>query len=361
MSVPASVVVFAALFTVQVLSSGNTVITRAVLVDGFDPAIFMAIRVMICIPILTLSSHYAMRARPEQEQSLLKADSTATKLNKKPNWRIELRLFFLGLCGITANLLCYIYGLELTDATTTGITYSTTPVITALVAISLKKERFSLMKLGGIMIAFAGALIMFDPSNLSLDVGIILLLLSSFCYSLFIVLQRSLLESLPSYFVLSRCFIYGAPGIFIAAAYQWRRWGQVRDAPYLVWLAVLYASLLNTVVGYWLMSFGIRHSSPMLAGLFINFQPVIVSGLAAFTLNESIDIWQIMGAVCIISGVVEVSYCRYREEKEKAILDWEAEQIDVEASPPPIVLDETQSDKTPEQESGEKGNKEGSI
>eukprot|EP00456_Euglypha_rotunda_P013062 TRINITY_DN13820_c0_g1_i6.p1 TRINITY_DN13820_c0_g1~~TRINITY_DN13820_c0_g1_i6.p1 ORF type:complete len:261 (-),score=7.56 TRINITY_DN13820_c0_g1_i6:313-1095(-) len=205
--------------------------------------------------------------------------------------------------------------MQLTSASVSGIAGAATPVFTAAIAMIMRKEAPSFMKILGILVAFVGALVTLDPHRLAFDLGIGLLITATFLYSMFLVLQRPLLDIFPPAYVVSRCFFYGGIGVYIVAAINYRSFLLLPDVAPAAWGSVCYAAICNTVIAYILNGYAIRHGSAVLAALFTNSQPILIFFLATTFLGEVVNKWQIIGASLIIGGVIIVTIARLRDDK----------------------------------------------
>jgi len=90
------------------------------------------------------------------------------------------------------------------------------------------------------------------------------------------------------------------------------------------WLAIIYSAWGNTVLGYTLYGHAIHLASPLLVGLFVNIQPVLINVLAVFFLHEVVPFWKGIGACLIMLGVVIVTVARYYSTETDTKLNEEA-------------------------------------
>jgi drug/metabolite transporter (DMT)-like permease len=77
-----------------------------------------------------------------------------------------------------------------------------------------------------------------------------------------------------------------------------------RSVPTNLWLAILYGSLGALVIAYILWYYGIRKLGPTRTALFGNLQPFIALVVAWMSLGEVPTVWQGVGAVTIVGGVL---------------------------------------------------------
>jgi len=330
------VVVFI-LLVIQVLGAIDAILSRYALVLGVDPFAFISIRVALCLPPFFLGSCIVTRRRssPEASELLdsenfgvsLQEDHESTALSRKRNYRNltfkqHLCFIFLGLIGVTLFLPLRYYGNLFENASTTGIANAIVPIVTFFMTIICRYEIVTWKKVVGVLISLSGVVVMFTPwdtmHEFAMDTGLIILFLSAICFGIFLSLQKGFLDLFPPSFILARVFGYGSIGIFLVAISRNKifdtlfelQGGFGGDAMW-AWIAIIYSAWGNTVLGYTLYGHAIHLASPLLAGLFVNVQPILINVLAVFFLHEVVPFWKGIGACLIMFGVLIVTLARY--------------------------------------------------
>jgi len=74
--------------------------------------------------------------------------------------------------------------------------------------------------------------------------------------------------------------------------------------PVAAWAAVAYSGLLALVVAYLFWYRGVRTLGPTRSAMYANLQPIIALGVAWATLHETPHLMQLVGAVCIMGGLL---------------------------------------------------------
>jgi len=286
-----SAVLFA-LLTIQVLFSTLHVVGKRVMAE-LAPLAFAGSRVAIATPILLLLAWRHDRFVPARS-----------------DWP---RLALLGLLGIFANQTLFLLGLNFTTATSSAILMPSIPVFTAAAAAALGVERVAGRRLLGILIAAGGALVLLDPTRLDVSpratIGNALILSNCLCYSFFLVLMRPLFARIPWRTLIAWCFLFGSLGTLAVsapaiAATDWTALSRVGA------LGVVYIGVVPTAFNFALNTWAVRHSSPALVAAFTTLQPVLTSGLAAWTLGEAVRPNQALGFLLIVLGLVMVQRLR---------------------------------------------------
>jgi drug/metabolite transporter (DMT)-like permease len=273
------------LLLVQLLFAGFAVVGKAVLV-AMPPLVLAALRVLGATPLLLLVAWRHDRVLPG---------------------RGELpRLALLGLLGVTANQVLFVFGLQRTTATNASILMLSIPVFAVALGGVLGVDRPDRRQLAGITLAVGGALVLLDPVGMTTAPGTAagnaLILANCLSYALFLVLQRPLLQRLPWRTVIAWAFLFGSIGVLPLAAPELATF-PLATLSAAVWLGVLYVVLFATVLGYALSTWAVRRSSPSLVAAYTTAQPLFAAGLAAAFLGERIGGAEIAGFACIAAGL----------------------------------------------------------
>ena len=109
----------------------------------------------------------------------------------------DLKWFLLsGLSGFSLYAITFNKGCETISASTSSVIIATVPVITALLARFIYKERISHLQYYAIIIEFSGVVILSMANGIfTIDAGIIWLLFAAFLLSIYNILQRKLTKA----------------------------------------------------------------------------------------------------------------------------------------------------------------------
>jgi drug/metabolite transporter (DMT)-like permease len=208
------------------------------------------------------------------------------------------RLALYALLGVIANQLLFIYGLAHTTATDAVVLGASIPVFTVGAAVALRRERATLLKLAGLLVALAGALLLAAAAGAGRP-GNWLVLANSLCFSFYLVLQRDLLARYRATTVVAATFAIaavvlvplGAPALFHAApTLAPRGWG-----------ALGYIVVVATVLPYLLNAWALQRVPASVVAIYIYLQPLIGALIAAVVLGERPG-WVTLAAAILIGG-----------------------------------------------------------
>lgn len=237
------------------------------------------------------------------------------KISKKQ----KNKLFFLSALYPIAFFLFQNFGIKYVTASETSIIYSLVPIFTTIASAILLKEKTTLMQKFGILLSFCGiAYISFHSFSGFSDsaTGYVLIfcsLLSMVFYYVF--LKKSVAKISPvsiTYYLvlfatLSLVTVYlGWALIHFQALSDWSRWLNC----HYIW-AILYLGILSTLGTSLLTSIGIKKISAVQTSIFSNISPLFGVLAGVLIMNDVLQIYQIIGSICIFAGVfISLKYTR---------------------------------------------------
>lgn len=226
-----------------------------------------------------------------------------------------LPLAFLGLTGVFLYNILFFSGLKTVTAGRAALIIAGTPTFIALGSAVIFKEKFTIAKAAGFLLALVGVSTIIGHGNpISIitegasfgDLCIIGCVLSWSAYSLAgkpVVKKISPLES-----VYWSC-LFGAAMLLIPALSHGLI-GEALNASPLDYGCVLYLALLGTVLGFSWYFEAIRKIGPSKTGIFINLVPVVAIIMGTAMLGEQVDMFLITGGAMTISGVWITNHSR---------------------------------------------------
>lgn len=220
-----------------------------------------------------------------------------------------LKLFLMGLTGIVGYHYFFFLSLRYTAVAHSAIINGFSPVVTGLLAAIFIKEKLTLKNYLGVIIAISGVMILITDGNLQIlftlgfNKGDLLMLCAVFCWGIYAVIARRLLEKHPSLTVT----LYSAfSGVLILTVLT------VGDNPIpdkaalspVVLLSILYMGLIASGIGYYLYNISIRQIGPTRTSSFVNsVVPVAVSILAFLFFKEPLRPIMGLSILLIIIGL----------------------------------------------------------
>ena len=229
----------------------------------------------------------------------------------KPKRRLDRedipRFILCGLTGVTINQLLFIKGLSITYSTHAALLMLCTPIMITLSALLLLKERPSVLRIFGLVLGIAGAMVLIlskEPSGKGTNVwlGDILVVINAISYSLYFILVKPLIAKYSPVQVIRWVFTFG--GLFILPF----GWTEFLHAPWSAFtttdlVAIAFIALGATFLAYLLNMYGILHLQASATGAYMYSQPVFVAIIAWFFLDEPFGWTKALAAGLIFTGV----------------------------------------------------------
>ncbi len=220
--------------------------------------------------------------------------------------RVRWELLGWGVVGHTLNQLAFLGGLRLTTATNSALIFGNLPVVVALLGVWFGHERPRPRVWLGIILGTLGVAMVVGAKGVRFSGetwwGDVLNVLGLVFWGLFTVGVRRAALGLNSAHVAALTHLGGTPGLLIAAApfaaaTPWPLHGSV-------WLALLYASVLSSLVAGILWTRSLKALGGNRTALYNCVTPLVASAVAWIMLGERPVPLQGVGAGLVIVGVL---------------------------------------------------------
>lgn len=234
-----------------------------------------------------------------------------------------LMMFFASLMSITFNQGCFTFGLSLTSPVNASIVTTTMPIVTMVLAAVFLKEPVTPMKVSGIFLGSAGALVLIMSSRGGSAqegniLGDALCLLSQCSFACYLTIFKKLIGRYSVFTLMKWMFMYAAI-CFIPFSYADFSRMDVMAFPLEVWLQVGYVVLFGTYFAYILMVVGQKTLRPTVVSMYNYMQPVVGSSAAVFMGLATFGWIKALAAALIFSGVYLVTQSKSRAQELKEL------------------------------------------
>jgi drug/metabolite transporter (DMT)-like permease len=221
--------------------------------------------------------------------------------------RDMVKIIFAGILGVTVNQVFFFRGLQFSSPIEASILHTLSPLLVALFAISILKEKVSLRKFVGIAAGLTGALIIvtsgkpIDFSNIHFK-GNLFILLNISVYSLYLIIIKPVMEKYEPIQVLRYVFLAGFVTYLPIGVYHFKQfsWSLPNTEN---WLALLYVVVGTTLLTYLLIVFAIKRLPATTIGFYIYLQPFIASSIGYVFGFEHLTLAVIVAAAFLFAGV----------------------------------------------------------
>jgi drug/metabolite transporter (DMT)-like permease len=221
------------------------------------------------------------------------------------------RFMLCAVTGVAINQLLFIKGLTLTTPIHASLLILVTPVFILLIAFVLQTEGITSLKLGGLLLAVAGATILISSKETSaiaenMLLGDVFIIVNAVSYAFYYVLVKPLMQKYSPLHVIRWVFTFG---LFLILPFCWNefsitQWGKFEPTHL---TALFFVVLGGTFFAYLFTVYGLKHLSASAAGSYIYLQPLFAAGISMILFNEPLSVYKILAAVFIFGGVYLVN------------------------------------------------------
>ncbi|KAF5061659.1 putative cystine transporter YijE [anaerobic digester metagenome] len=219
-------------------------------------------------------------------------------------------MIFLGLSGVFGFNVLFFLGLESTGAVNGTLIGAMNPVLTALLAALLLRERLGHLQWLGVVLSFVGVLFVVSNGSpetllaLSLNRGDLLLFAAVICWAVYSVAGRRLFRRYPAVTVTAYAyFVSTALVLPLALVESAGAIGPMLPESPIVWAALLFLATLCSVLGFIWWNRGVAVLGPSRTAVFYNLVPVSGIVLGSLLLGEVVTLFHLAGATLVCTGV----------------------------------------------------------
>ncbi|XP_022969668.1 WAT1-related protein At4g30420-like [Cucurbita maxima] len=347
-----------AMLGIQAIYAIVTLISRAALLEGMSPRVFIVYRqafaTLSIAPIAYLSRSKSMKVSLDLKSFYL--------------------IFFAALIGSTMNHNFFYEGLFLASSSLATAMENLIPAVTFIIAAMVGMESVKLTnlrcmaKIGGTVVCVGGAMFMAllrGPKLLNATqafgvksaifgvesgsdeawlLGSLSLFGSCCCWSIWLILQVPAMASYPDKLSLSAwtCFfsLIQSVGFTLwvegANVETWKIHSKTELVCY------LFSGIFGSGVAYFLQAWGISKRGPVFSAVFNPFCTIITTILAAIFLHEEIYTGSLLGGVIVIIGLYVVLWGKtndYTKEEDREKCRVETQEEDCESASTSIETD----------------------
>ena len=279
--------IYVVLILQLLVASGTHIVAKAVTAD-VDPVTLTFLRTIIS----GLGMILLLRAR-------------------KISWKVDRsdvkRLLLLGLLGIPLNQFLYLYGIGFTTAANGALLYATTPVLVMVLSSILLKEKVTVRKAAGILLAFGGVVIVIFERGLDFSSGYtygnIVIFVAVIAWGLFTVLGRPLILKYGALKVTCLAMLAGT-AMYFPVGVVGAIVNPIHDISATDWIGILYLGIGTSIVGYVLWYYAIGRIDVSKVAVFANGQPILATVLAMIFLDYVITGNFVVGGMMTLAGVI---------------------------------------------------------
>ena len=218
-------------------------------------------------------------------------------------------LIVLGAIAILIHQGLQATGLMLTTATSMSWLVALQPAFTAILALFILREAFSLGKIIGLVVAFVGAIVVVtrgaptpDTLHLPSTTGDLLAVASALNWTIFTIASKPLLRRLQPTLMMAYVMFLGwvlTLPFFVAI----QGWNEIPRLSVNGWLAVAYLGIFCSGIAYIFWYDALAHIEASKVSAFIYIEPIVTIVVAGIILGEPFTLITFIGGLAILLGV----------------------------------------------------------
>ncbi len=227
-----------------------------------------------------------------------------------PDRSTMLSLLALGVLGNGVYQFLFVEGIAHTRASDAALVVAASPAFIAMIGRAKGVERISSRGALGIALSMFGiGLVVFgtargaDGGGRASLLGDGLVLAGSLSWAIYTVLLKPYTHRVPGMQLSAFTMIGGALALLVVAspAIAHAPWGSM---PLVGWASIFFSGMLALVVAYYFWYRAVRIIGPTRTAMYSNLQPLFAVAMAWAMLGERPTIWQDVGAVTIMTGLL---------------------------------------------------------
>ena len=233
-------------------------------------------------------------------------------------------LCLCALCGVGLNQGLFIWGLNTTSPVDASIIATAVPIFVMILAALILKEPITRMKTFGVLLGICGAISLIlqstQGSNQASSLGgNLLITVSGFMYSIYLVLSKPLTLKYSSVTMMKWMFLFSTlitlpfaiESIWNTPAFH----KEVFDGQELG--AIFFVLFGATFVPYLLIPLALKRIRPTTVSMYNYIQPIVASFIAVCIGQDSFSVTKLVSAALVFSGVYLVTQSKSRADLEQ--------------------------------------------
>lgn len=227
-------------------------------------------------------------------------------------WLIGMGSISIGIFHIFWNKAVVMLGASLAT-----VVQCNAPIFVTIMAWFLFQEKLTARKIIAVFLAAAGTVLVAGLNSTGewkiLPIGLLTALASAITYGSLSLFGKKLSGDYNPWTIMTYIFTFGTATLYIFQLGRPDPWPAGSGiVPYFTGFV-----MISTILGFGLYTTALSKLPASVASITATTEILFASILAYFFLQERMDLWQIVGAVLIISGVVLVSLARDHHKDEE--------------------------------------------
>ncbi|MDQ2905333.1 MAG: EamA family transporter [Chloroflexota bacterium] len=237
-------------------------------------------------------------------------------VQRQITYRDLLLMALLGQIGFSLYFWLQYTGVQKTNASISSIlVVGLIPIVTAFLARFFGAERHSWLTFGILLLGFCGVAIIVFQNQVTVTLrsdfllGALCLISNAFAFAIYSNLSKRWMKGISPLLMTGGTMTSGALGLVLLTLLDpaHNRWGDVLHMDAVQWLALLFLSLVCSIIAYFLYNYALIRIDASRAAVYIYFEPVFTILLSITLLAERLSWQTILGTAVIALSVALVN------------------------------------------------------
>ncbi|MCG6194868.1 EamA family transporter [Leptospira sp. FAT2] len=221
-------------------------------------------------------------------------------------------LLLLGIAGVFGFNSFFFLGMKNASPVNAAIVIALGPAITAFLSYFLLKTKITWIQCFGTLVSFSGVLLVISDGNWAAlghileGKGIVYIFLAAICWAFYSVGIKKYLKGVSTIQITTFTSFFGMIALVLFLLFSGESNLDWSVLPINAWFAILYMAVFTTFFGYLFWNYGIQKVGPDKAAIFGNLVPVVAM-VTTWFLGESPNVFDILGALLVITGIFVVN------------------------------------------------------
>jgi len=226
----------------------------------------------------------------------------------RPPWPLLPRICLIAVISATVQYSLTFTGLRGLDASTAALVIQLEVPFATLLAALFLREHLGLRRIGGMLLAFTGVVLIAGEPKLQQDLQPFFLVMGgAFTWALGQVMIRAL-GVVGGFTLISWVAVFAAPQLFIASwLFEADQAAAIASADWVVWGTVVYLGLVMTALGYGIWYHLLGRYEVGLVAPYLLLLPFVTVLAGVLLLGETLSLLVVAGGALIVAGVAIIT------------------------------------------------------
>ncbi len=276
-----------ALWIVTIIYGATFSIAKQVMPLYIKPFGFILLRVVVASILILVFHRIAIKEKIKDKSDLLK-------------------MVVCAVFGVAANMLLFFKGLSITTPINGSVLMMNTPIFVVLISWFWYKEKITLTKALGVLLASIGAIMLVGGTRFEFSstraLGDLMVAANAIIYAFYLVYAKQLIHKYHPLTVTLYGFLFGTLLVLPFGIGDFIQIDWSSFTPKITGF-VIFITVGSTFLTYVLNAYALRHASSSLVGSYIYLQPVCATLIAVAFATDELSMEKLVFMLVVFAGV----------------------------------------------------------